>query len=122
MESEEDFRRFLENNHQYWDYVDTELEERFHGVSRLKFYLTDDGEGQRMLRELLARFPAVQNRTVEDSDWENNWRDYYRPIAASAPAVTPRRGSAFRRWRTGPRRASGCWTSAAAAAYSGSGL
>ncbi len=69
VESEEDFRRFLENNHQYWDYVDTELEERFHGVSRLKFYLTDDGEGQRMLRELLARFPAVQNRTVEDSDW-----------------------------------------------------
>ena len=87
VESEEDFRRFLENNHQYWDHVDTELEERFHGVSRLKFYLTDDEEGQRVLRELLARFPAVQNRTVEDSDWENNWRDYYRPIAVGSKLV-----------------------------------
>ena len=40
-----------------------------------------------MLRELLARFPAVQNRTVEDSDWENNWRDYYRPIAVGSKLV-----------------------------------
>ena len=80
VESEEDFRRFLENNRQYWDYVDDELQERFHGLSRLKFYLTDDEEGGDVLREVLTRFPAVRHRIVEDSDWENNWRDYYRPI------------------------------------------
>ena len=27
VETEEDFRSFLENNRQYWDYVDRELEE-----------------------------------------------------------------------------------------------
>jgi ribosomal protein L11 methyltransferase len=80
VESEEDFRRFLENNRQYWDYVDDELQERFHGLSRLKFYLTDDEEGGDVLREVLTRFPAVRHRIVEDSDWENNWRDYYQPI------------------------------------------
>ena len=87
VESEEDFRRFLENNHQYWDYVDTELEERFHGVSRLKFYLADDEEGRRVLRAVLDRFPAVRHRPVEDSDWENNWRDYYRPIEVGTKLV-----------------------------------
>ncbi len=80
VESEEDFRRFLENNRQYWDYVDDELQEHFHGLSRLKFYMTDDDEGGAVLREVLTRFPAVRHRIVEDSDWENNWRDYYRPI------------------------------------------
>ena len=80
VESEEDFRRFLENNRQYWDYVDDDLQDRYHGLSRLKFYLADDEEGGAVLREVLARFPAVRCRTVEDSDWENNWRDYYRPI------------------------------------------
>ena len=80
VESEEDFRRFLENNRQYWDYVDEDLQERFCGLSRLKFYLTDDEEGSAVLREVLTRFPAVRHHVVEDSDWENNWRDYYRPI------------------------------------------
>ena len=50
VESESDFRNFLENNHQYWDYVDQELEDRFAGISRLKFYLTDDEDGQGILR------------------------------------------------------------------------
>ena len=29
IENEADFQDFLENNHQYWDYVDDELESRF---------------------------------------------------------------------------------------------
>ena len=37
VETEDDFRNFLENNRQYWDYVDRELEEHFAGLSRLKF-------------------------------------------------------------------------------------
>jgi ribosomal protein L11 methyltransferase len=80
VESEEDFRRFLENNRQYWDYVDEELQDRFRGVSRVKFYLSDDEDGLAVLRTVLGRFPAIRHRAVEDSDWENNWRDYYRPI------------------------------------------
>ena len=33
IENEEDFRAFLENNRQYWDYVDKDLEEQYAGVS-----------------------------------------------------------------------------------------
>ena len=45
IENEADFQAFLENNHQYWDYVDQELEDKFKGLSRIKCYLTDDEEG-----------------------------------------------------------------------------
>ena len=80
VENEEDFRNFLENNHQYWDYVDQELENQFAGVSRLKFYLTDDTDGLSVLQQVRARYPGVTVSAVEDSDWENNWREYYKPI------------------------------------------
>lgn len=80
VENEEDFRNFLENNHQYWDYVDEDLENRFAGVSRLKFYLVDDSDGLSILQQVRARYPDVTVSTVEDSDWENNWREYYKPI------------------------------------------
>ncbi|MCR5136292.1 MAG: 50S ribosomal protein L11 methyltransferase [Oscillospiraceae bacterium] len=80
VENEEDFRDFLENNRQYWDYVDRELEQQYAGLSRLKFYLTDDEEGFAVLRAVQSRYPGLELRTVEDSDWENNWREYYQPI------------------------------------------
>ena len=54
IEDEADFRRFLEENRQYWDYVDESLEQRFAGKSRVKFYLQDDEAG----RAALAIAPA----------------------------------------------------------------
>lgn len=41
IDEEGDFKDFLENNHQYWDYVDDELMEQMHGKSRITFYLED---------------------------------------------------------------------------------
>ena len=80
IENEADFQDFLEHNHQYWDYVDRELEDRFAGVSRIKCYLTDDEAGQDSLRQIRAAYGEVSVTPVEDSDWENNWREYYKPI------------------------------------------
>ncbi len=80
VENEADFRAFLENNRQYWDYVDRELEDRFKGLSRLKFYLADDEDGLAVLAKVRAVWPGVKLSAVEDSDWENNWREYYKPI------------------------------------------
>ena len=80
IENEADFQDFLEHNHQYWDYVDRELEERFAGVSRIKCYLSDDETGQDSLRQIRAAYGPVEVSFVEDSDWENNWREYYKPI------------------------------------------
>lgn len=87
IENEQDFQEFLENNHQYWDYVDDELENKFAGVSRIKCYLTDDEDGKEILKRIMAAYDGVQISYVEDSDWENNWREYYQPIEVGQKLV-----------------------------------
>ena len=87
IESEQDFRDFLEHNRQYWDYVDRELEESFRGLSRIKTYLSDDEDGRSVLEAIRARYPALSVSFVEDSDWENNWRAYYKPIEVGEKLV-----------------------------------
>lgn len=81
IEDEADFRRFLEQNRQYWDYVDEELESRYRGVSRVKLYVEDTPEG----RAQLAAFTdgtglEPECRTVADEDWAESWKQYYKPI------------------------------------------
>lgn len=80
IQDEADFHSFLENNTQYWDFVDDDLAQSFSGASRVKLWLSDDEEGRAMIAQMekLGLAPAV--RQVSDADWENNWRDYYRPI------------------------------------------
>ena len=87
IENEADFQDFLENNHQYWDYVDDELEQKFEGVSRIKCYLTDDEDGKASLRAIREAYGDVAVSMVEDSDWENNWREYYKPIETGEKLV-----------------------------------
>ncbi len=87
IENEEDFKDFLGHNHAYWDYVDQDLEQKYAGVSRIKCYLTDDAEGQNTLRQIRAAYGEIQVSYVQDSDWENNWREYYKPIEVGEKLV-----------------------------------
>lgn len=87
IENEADFQDFLENNHQYWDYVDDELESRFTGVSLIKCYLCDDEDGRAVLCRIRGAYGGVETSFVEDSDWENNWREYYKPIEVGEKLV-----------------------------------
>ena len=45
IEDEGDFRQFLETNHQYWDYVDEELDQSMTGKCRITFYVEDNDAG-----------------------------------------------------------------------------
>lgn len=81
IEDEADFRTFLEENHQYWDYVDEDLEQQFAGQSRIKFYLPDDESGRQTLSQIREVLGVVPHQSfLEESDWENNWREYYKPL------------------------------------------
>ena len=46
IEDEGDFHRFLEQNRQYWDYVDEALDRAMAGKCRITFYL-EEGEADR---------------------------------------------------------------------------
>ena len=87
IENEADFQSFLEHNHQYWDYVDEALASRFRGVSRIKCYLPDEDAGWDLLQRIRALYEGVSVSYIADSDWENNWRDYYKPIEVGEKLV-----------------------------------
>ena len=80
IEDERDFQSFLENNTQYWDFVDDALAEGYRGASRVKFWLSDDADGRAVLARVRQAGFEPEVRAVCDADWENNWRDYYQPV------------------------------------------
>ena len=82
VEEEGDFLRFLEQNRQYWDYVDEGLAQRMKGASRVKFYVPDNEEGRRQLRQYLAGLEEYEPQTVSlrEEDWATSWQKYYQPI------------------------------------------
>ncbi len=81
-EDEADVKEFLENNKKYWDYVDEDFMRGMEGVCRVKFYLEDSDAGRAELSRLGGALPELEllPRQVRDEDWENNWREYYKPI------------------------------------------
>lgn len=82
VEEEEEFRAFLEENRQYWDYVDDELLERMKGVSRIKLYVTDDADGKKQLAGYLAGVDLPYTTIpLREYDWAHSWQKYYRPLA-----------------------------------------
>ena len=85
IDDEADFQNFLENNHQYWDYVDESLLQEKKGLCRVTFYLADDADGRRQLtaaEELAAALPGARltRAAVQDADWENNRKQFYKPM------------------------------------------
>lgn len=82
IEDEADFRRFLEENKQYWDYVDQALEESMKGAARVKFYVTADPAGEAEARGYLAGLRSVSLTVtpMAEEDWANSWKKYYQPL------------------------------------------
>ena len=83
IEDEEDFKQFLENNKQYWDYVDDELMNRMAGAARVKFYVTDDEDGHKQLAEYTAGLEGYEilSAPLKENDWATSWQKYYKPLA-----------------------------------------
>ena len=97
IDDQADFHKFLEENRQYWDYVDAELEERMRGLSQIRLYLEENAgvmDEVAALRLALAHWrtrcpvdPGTLEITctaMQNEDWENNWKQYYQPIAIGA--------------------------------------
>ena len=92
IEDEADFRRFLEQNKQYWDYVDEELDRSMTGKCRVTFYVEENEEGfgtvaavRIALSQLKEKHPGygpllMTMDGLEDADWENNWKAFYKPM------------------------------------------
>ena len=81
IEDEGEFLRFLEQNKQYWDYVDQELLDKMKGVTRVKFYVTDDEDGKKQLAHYIHGLDREYTVTpLSDNDWAYSWQKYYKPL------------------------------------------
>lgn len=82
IEDEREFQQFLEQNRQYWDYVDEKLLEQMRGVCRIKFYVTDDEHGRSQLAQYVQGLDFEYTATpLAEHDWAYSWQKYYKPMA-----------------------------------------
>lgn len=94
IEDEQDFKDFLENNHQYWDYVDDDLIRQKQGETRVIAYVSDNAPGRETLSEIrtsmlelkeldgegeFGRLEIELDNTSEE-DWANNWKKYFHTL------------------------------------------
>ncbi len=92
IDDEADFQSFLENNRQYWDYVDDDLLAQKKGVSRVTFYLERNEDAYGTVAAVRMAMLALKKdhpeyapllltmADVADEDWENNWKQFYKPM------------------------------------------
>lgn len=94
IEDEQDFKDFLENNKQYWDYVDEDLVKKMEGETKVKTYVSDDTAGRELLlaiKSTLAQLKSLDENNefgrleievdnMTEEDWANNWRQYFHPM------------------------------------------
>lgn len=89
-----DFNDFIENETQYWDYIDESLESLKTCETCVTVYLTDDADGRELLshiRGTVAELKSIDGegrfgrleielKGVDEEDWANNWKKYYKPF------------------------------------------
>ena len=95
VEDETDFQQFLEQNQQYWDYVDQAVMEKMKDCETcVTIYVADNPQGMEELmqvRQILARLKAqdpdgkygrleLEMKDVDEEDWSNAWKKYYHPV------------------------------------------
>ncbi len=94
IEDETDFKNFLEENHQYWDYVDDTLVKEKEKETCVKVYVSDNASGNEMLLSIKEAMRALKEfdkdnkfgrleialGNLSEEDWANNWKKFFHPI------------------------------------------
>ena len=81
IEDQSEFETFLDENREYWDYIDETLQQKLEGLSNIKLYLEDtDTAGMDKLTALLNKLDLTMTAAaLPDVDYEESWKDSYPP-------------------------------------------
>ena len=81
IEDQAEFETFLDENREYWDYIDETLQQKLDGLSNIKLYLEDtDSAGMDKLTTLLSKLGlTMTSALLPDVDYEESWKDSYPP-------------------------------------------
>lgn len=95
IEDAADFQEFLETNTPRWDYIDEALlEAKKDEECAVKLYLAANDQGKEQLAVVKEVMEDLKSRddeglfgtleltigTVREEDWENNWKQYFKPF------------------------------------------
>lgn len=81
IEDQQEFETFLEENREYWDYIDESLQQKLQGLSRIKLYLEEsDTPSLHRLQDAVAEMGlAMTVEKMPEVDWAESWKDNYPP-------------------------------------------
>lgn len=91
MHDSADFEEFINNKNSNWDYIDDELMKLKESPSYITAYVPDDSQGADMIiavKGILGELDGgdlfgeirIEIDCVREEDWENNWKQYYKPF------------------------------------------
>ncbi len=87
LEDQAELEGFLDQNRDYWDYIDEKLQAQLQGLCRIKLYLeAEDKAAMDRLEALLTRLRQeglgelpVHIAALPQTDWEESWKENYPP-------------------------------------------
>lgn len=107
IEDFEEFSEFLENNSKYWDYVDDDLMEQKKGETKVIFYIENDSSANDQISKIKTLLSELKKSDSEnllgrleleinglnEEDWANNWKKYFKPIEVGKKFLFSRNGA-----------------------------
>lgn len=81
IEDEGEFESFLQENREYWDYIDESLQQQLRGMAQIRLYLEEgDSAGKRKLEKALGALGlSMRSKLLPETNWEESWKDRYPP-------------------------------------------
>lgn len=90
VEDQAELEEFLDDNRAYWDYIDETLERKLQGLSQIRLYIQRDEQENALLARLEKTLECLKKRLpgepltmeavpMEETDWEESWKDNYPP-------------------------------------------
>lgn len=93
IEDASDFQDLMNKKNSYdWDYVDESVMDLANVETNVTFYLEESDENNSLLKELQLKIDELKTqrlldygklnlvwKAVDDSDWKDNWKEYFKP-------------------------------------------
>lgn len=94
IEDPKDFEEFLNDKTAKWDYIDDSLDKLRQGDTSVKAYIPENEQGAELLSLIRDELSALKSRdkenafgslevslsNVNEADWQNNWKQYFKPL------------------------------------------
>lgn len=81
IEDQQEFETFLDENREYWDYIDESLQQTLQGLSHIRLYLEEaDAPALQRLSDTVAEMGlSMKVEKLAETNWEESWKDNYPP-------------------------------------------